>query len=291
MIVIVGAIIVIIWVLYRVYTMSDIEKVKVKDNIRISPLSYIRMDSNIVQMELIKFYSDKDKFIKKYLKNLKFKTENKPVYAVKKYEDRYEFEIYFYRYKPDRGSHIRIILDDIRKFPSNMEIDKANKNIRKCKLFDSDFIICSYDINKKSIRNGTSECNFYYGVEGGNYATNYPYYILEENNVGNIVKTNEYGLINDIMKKKDQKKYLVHKFVSGGEVVFFAKKPLKNTECIYIEGMNYKKFIKFLKYFKYSEEFIEFCKREYDYSYKFCVSYDLNDLKEVIKTTIFGMFV
>lgn len=294
--VIIGVLVVILCIIYMryVYLRVNVKASSIlneRENVRISPLSYIRMKNKIVELELMKFFVDKDKVVKRYINNLKFKTNNKPVYAVKKYDDRYEFEIYFYRYKPDRESPIRIILDKMDKFPSLRELDKANINIRKCKLFDSNFIICSYDINRKSIKNGTSECNFYYDVEGGNMVTNYPYYILEESIDGEVVKTNEYGLIKDIMSKKEQRNYLVNKFTCGDEVVFFAKKPLKNTECVYIEGMYYKKFIKFLRYFGYKDDFIKFCKNTYDDSYKFCVSYDLNSSKDIIKTTIFGMFV
>lgn len=262
-------------------------------NIKISPLSYIRTNNNINQMELLNYFLDTEQqIVKNYIKNLNFETKNKPVYAVKKYGNRYEFEIYFYRYNPDRESPIRIILDNVNKFPSIHELNNINKNITKCKLFNTDFIICSYDINYNTVKNGTQECNFYYGVEGGNTVTKYPYYILEEDINGNVIKTNEYGLIKDIMSKNKQKKYLVNKFIDdNNEIVFFAKKPLKNTECIYIEGMTFKKFIKFLKFFNYNKKFINFCKKNYNNSYKFCVSYDLNSSKEIIKTTIFGIFV
>jgi hypothetical protein len=262
-----------------------------KKNIKISPLSYIRMQSNIPELELLLFFTNKqNEQIRDYVKNLNFKNKNKPVYAVKKYGNKYEFEIYLYRYKPDRYSPIKIVLDDMDYFPKMEDIDRINPNIRKCKLFKSNFIICSYDINHDTLKNGTSECNFYYGVKGGNNTTPFPYYILEENTNGDIVKTNEYGLINDIMPSEQQYNYLVEKFTSGNEVVFFAKKPLKNTECIYIEGMNYKNFIYFLTYFEYESDFINFCKKNYDDSYKFCVSYDLDDKKQTVKTTIFGIY-
>lgn len=262
-----------------------------KNNTRISPLSYIRMKNNIPESELLFFFTNKqDKMISNYVNDLNFKNKNKPVYAVKKYGNKYEFEIYLYRYKPDRYSPIRIVLDDMSNFPKMKDIDRINPNIRKCKLFNSNFIICSYDINSNTLINGTSECSFYYGVKGGNSTTPYPYYILEENTNGDITKTNEYGLINDIMSKEKQSDYFVENFTSGNEVVFFAKKPLKNTECVYIEGMNYKNFINFLKYFEYESDFIKFCKKNYNDSYKFCVSYDLDDKKQTVKTTIFGIY-
>jgi hypothetical protein len=271
---------------------KSVKEIKIVKNSKISPLSYKRIYNNVSQSELLKFFvSKEDKIIGDYIKKLKFKTSNKPVYAVKKYGDRYEFEVYFYRYNPDRESPIRITLDSMKKFPSIKELDKFNPSVRKCKLFKSDFIICSYDINMESICNGTSECNFYYDVPGGNMVTNFPYYILEESKVGKIVKTNEYGLIRDIMPKDIQKRYMVNKFTNGDEIIFFAKKPLKSTECVYIEGMNYNNFIKFIKYFDYSDEFVKFCRKVYNNSYKFCVSYDLNSSKQIIKTTIFGMFV
>lgn len=257
-------------------------------NIRISALSYMRIPKHVPEKELLYYFLKNDEKIKRYMdSNLDIKTLNKPVYAVKKYSNgRIEYELYFYRYKPDRDSHIIITHDSWENFISPDELKRMNPMIQKCKLFNSKFIICSFDVNNESIEKGSKEINFYYGP--GN-TVRFPYYVLEEDENGDIVKTNEYGLIDEVMPKQSQKRMFLNKFVIGDEIVFYAKKPKTKTECVYIENLSKTGFVKFLNYFGYTQEFILFCEETYTDDYKFCVSYDLDLNGQVIKSTIFSL--
>lgn len=262
-------------------------------NIRLSALSYKKINSNVPQKEMLDYFLENkaSPTVKNFINaRSHYKTSCKPVYAIKKYSDsKYEFELYFYRYQPDRDSHLFITLDSLTNFPSAIELDNLNPAIRKCKQFiQGTFIICSVDINDQTIASGNSNVSFYYGPDRTN--PKYPYYILEENiTTGDIIKTNEYGLITDT----DRKLYsLVDTFCEphGNEIIFFAIKPLKKTKCIYIENMGFNAFVTFLKYFGYPADFIAFCQNMYSDKYKFCVSYDIRDEdNSIAKTTIFSI--
>ena len=190
----------------------------------ISALSYLRVLHNVPHKELIDFFI-KQYSTYKYQKYIDLvKSINKlPVYVIKKIDDKYEFEIYFYRYDPDRktdfkihnANYLDIKLDSLDKFPSKKEFDLLNVKPYKNKLFkDNKFIICSYDVNENFFTNNTKiTYNYYFDNEkDGIY---FRYIIIEEDQYGSINETNKYGLYYTIFNdNNDRKKYLIYIFES-----------------------------------------------------------------------------
>lgn len=227
----------------------------------ISALSYIEIPNKVPGLELL--FQTADKQTRDYVTNL---GTSKTVYAIKRYPDRYEHEIYHYTYDPKRPSPLVLTHDDT--FP------EVPSFISNCALFQTNFIIVSYDLNKAFFEHGPSDINFYYERRN---APGYPYFVLEESKEGIIRQTNNYGLIKTSMK-----------FSEPGGIMFYAEKPLKKTSCVYYENMSRGKFLEFLEFFKYDPKLIDFCRTKYDDTYKFCVSYDYDENSKIIKTTIFS---
>jgi hypothetical protein len=261
----------------------------------ISALSYFSINNNVAKNELIY------KFINYYnmssYKNYFNKIENLNVklpivYAIKKYNNKYEFEVYYYRYLHNRKNLYDIDLDDYNNFININDLYKLNPYIKNSKLLHSNFIILSYDINIDFFENNSPIINYYYGGKHSQYHDGiWSYYILEENSNNNKIKrTNEYGLLDIIFNKFNKEKYLVNLFSESDSIIFFSKKPFKKLVSIYIEYTSYNKFIKFLEYFNYDKEIINFCLKTYDNTYKFCVSYDFDMDYNIQKTAIFSIF-
>jgi hypothetical protein len=276
-------IIILLFILVACYKKYDI-------NAHISVLSYIEIAEYVPTKELmfkfLKMYNPM--YIPRIQKIMALhKCSHKPVYAIKKYNDRYEYELYFYRYNPKRPQHINISLDDRKHFPSKDYFDGINKEITKKTLYQEDkYIILSFDIKEEE----TNIVNFYYGGKYDSkysHGNTYPffYYILEESH--DINRSNEYGLIEHVLTVEQQEKLLVNEFCTAESVVFFCKK--KESECVYIENMVYERFMYFLFYFQYDKHMIDFCTTHYDNTYKFCVSYDFTLNGNLLKTTIFSI--
>jgi hypothetical protein len=265
----------------------------------ISALSYLRVNHNVPHKELIDFFIrnySEDKY-QKYI-NLVKSINKLPVYVIKKINDKYEFEIYFYRYDPDRkttfkvknANYMDIKLDNLEKFPSKKEFDLLKVKPYNNKLFkDNKFIICSYDVNENFFTNNDKiTYNYYFDNEKDKLL--YRYVTIEEDYQGIIKETNQYGLYYSIFKDiNDKKKYLINLFESDDCIIFYAYKPNTNSNAFYFENLSFEKFIFFLKYFKYDLQILEFCLKNYDDSYRFCVSYDMDNNGNILKTAIFSL--
>ncbi len=264
----------------------------------ISALSYLTVKFDVPHNELLKLfitkYSD-DKYMKYFDKILSI---NKlPVYVIKKIGDKYEYEVYFYRYNPNRKSsfkvknaaYLDIKLDEYKKFPTRENFDFLGIKPYNNELFNkNNFIICSYDINESFFKNRNPTFNYYFDNDKDRY--HFRYITIEEEPSGKIQETNKYGLFNHIFKNQsDRSKFLIDKFETDECIVFYAYKPKTNSESLYYENLNYDKFIYFLEYFKYDNEIIDFCQKTYNNNNRFCISYDIAKDKSILKTAIFSI--
>jgi hypothetical protein len=285
----------------------------------ITALSYVNTKYDIPKYELIHLFINKynDEKYEKYINNiLSLKLLIKPVYCIKKMDNNYEYEIYFYRYDENRQSNfiynfnyniLNIKLSNYFKtFPTNDQLKEMNINLYKNKLFidnleyieykkknninfddiNKEFIIVSYDVNENFFKSDYHKYNYYY-YNSDNLP--YTYFIKEEDIDGNIIETNKYNLFYCIFKSEDKDKFLVNEFECDECVIFYAYKPIKNLHAIYYENLSYYKFIYFLEYFKYDNDIIEFCNNNYNNNYRFCISYDMNNIYQVIKSGIFSI--
>ena len=285
----------------------------------ISALSYVNTKYNIPKYELIYLFINKynDEKYEKYInKILSLNLLIKPVYCIKKIDNNYEYEIYFYRYDEYRQSNfiynfknnmLKIKLNNYFKtFPNTEQLKEINIDFYKNKLFiknleylelkkknninfdnkDNEFIIVSYDLNENFFKSNDHTYNYYYFNQDD---LTYRYYIKEEDINGNIIETNKYNLFDSIFKLEDKNKFLVNEFESDDCVIFYAYKPIKNLHAIYYENLSFNKFIYFLEYFNYDNDIIKFCNKNYDENYRFCISYDMNNIYKVIKSGIFSI--
>jgi hypothetical protein len=262
--------------------------IKIKHNTQISALSYKYINNKVPEYELlylfIKNYNDI-----KYINYMnKFKTNKiyqPPVYCIKKIGNKYEYEIYLYKYNPYRPSFLKIEIN-YNTFLSNKDYkhfnicpQKMNNTmLNKC-------IILSYDINEDFFKNNNISYNYYLN----NDDSKFPYCIYEEDYLGKIEKTNIYGLFYHIFKYNDREKFLIHEFETKDTIIFYAYKSKTKCHAIYFENLCFTKFILFLNYFKYDKNIINFCKNNYNNTYKFCISYDLDVELKITKTTIFSI--
>ena len=286
-------IIIICWNLYK-------SKTNIKSE-NISALSYVKIDNNVPKSELLyKFvnkYND-SKYVNYFNKIIKLNLYRTPVYVIKKNNDKYEYEIYFYRYDPYRKSnyttpnanYLDVILDKYDTFTKKNEFDELDIKPYNNKLFkENNFIIVSYDVNENFFKN-SNDLTFNYYFDSGDRKDLFRYLIREEDSNGTITLTNKYGLFITIFQPTDKKKYLVDLFESDDCIIFYAYKPKTKTHAFYYEKSTFDKFILFLKYFKYGKEIIDFSRKTYNNTYDFCFSYDMNDDGIIQKTAIFSIF-
>ena len=95
------ALIIIIIILYYIF------KIKNNNDTNISALSYLAINDIVPKKELLLKFVDNynDKNYKNYFnKIINLNLIRKPVYVIKKINDQYEYEVYFYRYDPFRDS-------------------------------------------------------------------------------------------------------------------------------------------------------------------------------------------
>jgi hypothetical protein len=267
----------------NIYTLS-----KTTNNTKISALSYKYINSKVPEHELLYFFMKNYNDIK-YVNYINKFNINKifqpPVYCIKKINDKYEYEIYLYKYNPYRPSFLKLDIN-YNTFLSNKDYNYLN--IYPKKINDSlleNFIILSYDINEHFFKNNKISYNYYLN----NNDKKFCYCTYEEDYLGNVNKTNIYGLFYHIFNYNDRKQFLIELFETNETIIFYAYKSKTNCHCIYFENLCFKKFLLFLKFFKYDTKIINFCINKYDNTYKFCVSYDLNSEFMITKTTIFSI--
>jgi hypothetical protein len=159
-------------------------------------------------------------------------------------------------------------------------------NLKFNKKTEQEFIIVSYDLNENFFNNINHTYNYYYFKHNDN---KFFYYIKEEDSNGNIIETNKYNLFYLIFNNKDRYIFLIDKFEDDDCIIFYAYKPKTNSHAIYYENLTFEKFIYFLNFFKYDNDIIIFCKTNYNNSYRFCISYDMNNNYQVQKSAIFSV--
>jgi uncharacterized membrane protein len=312
MIIIIFVLIIIIFIFVFVYFITKSKK-------NVSALSYVNTKYNVPEYELLFLFIDKynDNKYKNYMnKVLDLNLLMDPVYVIKKINNKYEYEIYFYRYDQHRQSKFKdkdanfldLKLNNYNEtFPTIDQLNEINININNNKLFndnlkyieyknnnnipfdkskENEFIIVSYDINENFFNTNKHTYNYYYFKHND---PKYFYYIKEEDPDGNIIETNQYNLFYHLFSLNDKNKFLINKFETADCIIFYAYKPIKNLHALYFENLKFNKFIYFLEYFNYDKDIIIFCKNNYNNNYRFCVSYDMNNNYEVLKTAIFSI--
>ena len=285
----------------------------------VSVLSYVNTKYNVPKCELLLLFINKynDEKYNKYInKILTLNLLMKPVYVIKKINNNYEYEIYFYRYDQYRQSsfdvknanffdlklnnfhetfptidqliEINIDLYKNKLYNDNLKYIeyKKNNNIKFDKTKDNEFIIVSFDINENFFNNNNHTYNYYYFKHDD---PKFLFYIKEEDMYGNIIETNKYNLFYNVFNFNDRPKFLIDEFEIDDCIIFYAYKPINNIHALYYENLSFHKFIYFLEYFKYDNDIINFCKNTYNNNYRFCVSYDINNRYEVLKSGIFSI--
>lgn len=227
----------------------------------ISALSYYTIPYNVPHEEMLFFFL-KNKPTLPFIKN--------PwVYAIKKYMDRYEFELYQYHYLASRTS-FPVVLDS--SIPRNVN--------------DTPYIIASYDLDKDGQLNEDIVHLYYERMHPLHYnycCETYSYltHTLEPSNV--------YGLDEMILPLEPFHEPFIQSYKTKESIVFIAKK--KESYAYYFENIDFKTFIRFLNDFSYDKSFIDFCEQNYNTDYRFCVSYDVDkNTKEIIKSTLFSVY-
>jgi len=238
----------------------------------ISALSYFEIPFLVPGPELWHY------FYKQSLPFLIYNSKRPYVYAIKKYRDRIEFELYFYRYKIQRDDpHVELDLNI-----NYSEIEKIHPLYLNITL-PTNYIISSIDIDN-NYKIYTDHINFYYKLVDC--------YSCEEYNLNTKKNTllNLYNIDYKILPVEPYHHKFIDKYKDPDTIVFIAKKLQKNHICYYFERANFTVFLQFLNDFNYSNDFILFCKKHYTNNYKFCFSYDIDSQEQVIKSTIFSIY-
>lgn len=258
----------------------------------ISPVSYIRIDKNVPKFELLNFFLNKTSIpVKNFINSrLNYSNPNKPVFIIKQkvgQPSNIEFELAFYRSDPNRPYMNNILLSNT--FFTKKEIEKVDSNITKSKLYDyNDFVACYAKINEETISRGSNNVNFLY-TSKGNSNLQFPFFIVQDNLKGDIKHTDKFARLDDIIDKSKYHLYYLDGIIDKEFMLFFASKPLDKTEAIIIEDLSFDNFLKFLNLCKYPRDFINFCKINYNSSYIFCVSYEIDISREIVSSSIYGI--
>lgn len=268
---------------------------------QISPLSYIQIPQRTPTLELLPAAHCHWKDLARYFTHCK----NTPVFALKwiPRTSEWSFEIYLYRYIPTR-SDWKII--DI--YPPNIGFDKntlfqLQPHLRRSDEFAKhEHIILSFDVDMDNTLNNI--VHYYYGAHRCRkrpcpttslvYLKNmsgYTYYTVDETEAYELSQENCYGLIDDILSTSEQAAIPYLELLREPlATVFYAVKPQKNTDAVYVEGMSFKMFKTFLFIMSYPKETIQTWTTLYDDSYVFSVSYDIDkQTRKVVKSTTFGI--
>ena len=98
-------IIIICWNIYITNKSKTNSKIE-----NISALSYVKINKNVPKSELLYKIANKyndSKYINYFNKIINLNLYRTPVYVIKKNNEKYEYEIYFYRYDPYRKSNYK----------------------------------------------------------------------------------------------------------------------------------------------------------------------------------------
>ena len=262
-------------------------------NKKISPLSYYKIEKNVPQFELINFFLGKcSNNMKNYINSHSFYfNKNKPVFSIKQfvnYPDNIEIEYYFYKYVPER-KHRKLVTID-KNFYKKEELEYTSNNLVNCQLYkNNEFIICSVLINDENINNGLPESNFYFGKDVEINDNEYPFYTLKENINGNVIKILDFANIFDVISYDNFPYYYLDKIIEYEKNISYCINYELDTECICIEDLRFEGFLKFLSLCNYSLDFYNFCIKNYDTSFEFSVSYEINRKGEILKSSIYGI--
>ena len=259
-------------------------------NNQISPGSYIKIDKNVPQFELLNFFLSKSTVpVQNFIKSNLYHT-NKPVFTITQkvgQPNNFEFEFVFYKFDPHREYINNITLSNT--FISKNELERIDPNITKSKLYDfGDFVACYAKINEETVSRGSNSVKFLY-MAHGKQDTQFPLFIAEDDLKGEIKHTDKFAKLTTIVEPSKFNLYYLDDIITDEEMLFFATKPLSKTEAIIIEDLSFNNFLKFLDLFMYSKDFVDFCKSNYNDSYIFCVSYEINVLRQIVSSTIYGL--
>lgn len=238
----------------------------------ISALSYFIIPHNVPGAELWHYFYNKEFPLP--LLNL----DRPYVFAIKKYSNTTEFEIYFYRYQLNRSFH-HVILDPSINYQSVCNIHALYNKI----TLPTNYIITSLDIDAK-YKLQEDHINFYYQLPDC--------YTCEEHNI----KTNSFTLQNiynvdyKILPNEPHHNEYINKYKDNDTIVFICNKIQKNYNSYYFENVKFNIFLTFLEDFNYSLDFIFFCKKHYNDKYRFCFSYDIDCYGHYVKSTLFSVY-
>jgi hypothetical protein len=230
--------------------------------------------------------------------------KNVPVYAIKRtQEGDISYEVYFYRYVPERPSWK--VIDIYKPGVAHVKQSLAHwqPNIKhSAEYAKNTHTILSLDVNYNGdIKTNT---NYYYSIHTCNnkimrcdyeaflYKGGYTFCCVEEDDKGVCEVVNLYGHIDDIISSEEQQFIPFLQELREPEVeVFYGKKLKKNCYSLYYEGMSYPTFLCFLGLLNYPDTTVHRIQRLYGSIMPvFHVSYDIDLVSsKVIKSAIFGI--
>lgn len=248
----------------------------------ISALSYFTIPYQTPGKEMFLKYVDKSHPTFQWLENLSYK--NKPVYAIKTNQNHtHVFEIYFYRYLPER-TFPSVLIDLTIPFYALQDVHPIYQD----QNIPYDYVLSSVDLSS----NGeviTDHLNYYYEQEF-NKGYNYKAEEVVTSSCNGFL-TNIYGMDKYVLAYEPEHQKFLQKYKTEDTIAFVSKKITKNCTGYYFENAKMQSFLDFLYDFQYDTLFIEFCQTTYDNTYRFCFSFDIdNDTMQPTKTAIFSVF-
>lgn len=297
------------FIFFKIYKSREKFLKNKKENI--SGLTYRYVDYNVPHNELLYYFVENyNKKYKDFFKKID-SLQKKPVYTIKKINDKYEYEIYFYKWdhsrykdkskqnlfeknyvKNEKIKNLELLLNYEHKlFNNNNTVKKEDFDSIYIKPYlnklfkENEYNILSFDINDDFFKNKEHVYNYYYTYDDDIYK----FIVKEEYPNGNIIETNKYCLFYNKFNIKDKNKFFIDKFECPGCIIFYAYKTKTKADSIYITELLFDKFIYFLKYLKYDEKIIKFCQNNYNDTNKFTISYDVLDNK-ILKSCITSIF-
>ena len=260
----------------------------------ISPLSYFYIQQPGPTYELLEqTLPNMDARYVDYFQSIHVSSNHPPVYAIQKHvhSSNYEYEVYYYMYRPNRMSPLDIVIDPHWYEDPYIPSIIAQKKIH----LEADYLIASINIHEAFFK-GSKEVQFYFGItyndshelQDSHHITYiddkpYPFFCVIEHDDGTMERTNIYG--NAEVVCSDYNQTYCHK----DTIVFYTKKR-NNVHGYYYERITYDAFLRFLEDFNYDTSFIQFCKTQYDDTFYFSVGYDEKD-GQVLRSAIYGIFM
>lgn len=244
----------------------------------ISALSYFTIPYCTPGKELLYYYLGNISWLEK------IRYKNPPVYAIKKDYATGEitYELYFYRYLAHR-TFPSVVLDPSIPF---YEIQHVHPIYQDMSIPD-EYVITSIDVSYDGAVID-DHVTFYYkqpSENGYNYRAEEVAVVTEQNTLTNI-----YGMDTYILPHEPEHIAFLQKYKSEDGIAFVSKKLRNNSTGYYFENAKMQCFLDFLMDFSYDAFLIDFCKRNYDDTYRFCFSIDLaNGTMQPMKTAIFSV--